>query len=145
MASVQYIVYKTKNKFYVLYTLSFKVLIVLGDLMFTCCICGKIFENTKYYEPFNDVCSSKCFLEKFWKMREEQYLNGEQFIIIDGCLYSDGGYVKNPKDTSLLGFAGREFNIVMNDGTEIFTNNLWYGGDVPENHKNILCDNAKFI
>lgn len=113
--------------------------------MIVCSICGKEFDKPHYYEPFNDVCDSGCFSEKLWRIREKEYIDGRQFIIIDGCLYTDDGYVKNPKYASHLGHGGREFNIKMNDGTEIFTNNLWCGGAIPNNHREILCDNAVFI
>ena len=109
-----------------------------------CSICGKEFEKLHYNTPFNDVCSSECFEEKLWRMREEGYLKGEPYIIINGNLYTDGGYKKNVK-SSWLGYSGREFNIKMDDGTEIFTNNLWHGGNIPENHREILCDNAVFV
>lgn len=113
--------------------------------MNTCCICGKQFEEPHYYKPFDDVCSSECFSEKHWSIKEKEYLDGRPFIIINGCLYSDGGYVKNPRKTSLLGCSGREFKIRMHNGTEIITNNLWCGGSIPENHRDVLCDNAVFI
>ena len=87
----------------------------------------------------------ECFCEKLWRLREQEYLDGASFIIVDGCLYTDAGYKKNPINTSFLGHSGREFNIRMNDGTEIFTNNLWCGGSIPDNHRNILCDNAVFV
>ena len=108
-----------------------------------CSICGKEFEKLNYCEPFHDVCSSECFHESLWRMREEEYLKGKKYIIVDSNLYTDGGYKKNTK-SSWLGHGGREFNIKMNDGTEIFTNNLWHGGQIPENHREILCDNAVF-
>lgn len=109
-----------------------------------CSICGKEFDKSHYYEPFNDVCGSDCFGEKLWIMREKDYLNGKSYIIINGNLYSDGGYKKNEK-SSYLGHGGREFNIKMKDGNVIFTNNLWHGGEIPENHREILCDNAIFV
>lgn len=109
-----------------------------------CSICGKEFDKSHYNIPFGDVCDSECFNEKLWRMTEEDYLNGHQYIIINGNLYSDGGYKKNER-SSFLGYGGREFNIKMNDGTEIFTNNLWHGGNIPENHREILCDNAVFV
>lgn len=117
--------------------------------MTTCVICGKEVEKM----PFEDVCSMECYTEKFWLEKEEGYLNGVPYIIIDGTMYKDAGY-KNPislvgyEDKTLLrslGHGGAEYNIKMNDGTEIFTNNLWYIGDVPENHKEILKDNAVFL
>lgn len=109
-----------------------------------CVICGKYFEKLHYGKPFEDVCSSDCFSEKLWKMREEEYLNGEPYIIINGNLYSDGGYRKN-ENPSFLGFGGRRFDIKMSNGTEFFTNNLWHGGEIPENHRKILSDNAVFV
>lgn len=109
-----------------------------------CSICGKEFKKPSYCRPYDDVCGSNCFVEKLWRMREEDYLNGKQYIIVNGNLYTDGGYKKNEK-SSYLGHSGRRFNIKMNNGTEIFTNNLWHGGEIPENHRNILRDNAVFI
>lgn len=108
-----------------------------------CCICGKEFEKSRYSKPFDYVCSSECFGEKLWRMREEEYLNGSPYIIINGNLYNDGGYKKNEK-SCYLGHSGRVFKIKMNNGTEILTNNLWDGGKIPENHREFLCDNAVF-
>lgn len=109
-----------------------------------CCICGKEFEKAQWYKPFDMVCSSECFDEQLWQIREKDHLD-TPFIIIDGTMYSDGGYVEKPTRTDFLGHDGRLFNIKMNDGTEIKTNNLWCGGNIPENHRKILCDNAEFI
>ena len=109
-----------------------------------CGICGKEFEIVRYGKPFEDVCSSECFCEKLWRIREKEYLDGKSYIIINGSLYTDGGYKKNER-RSLLGHSGREFNIKMNNGIEIFTNNLWNGGKIPENHRDILSDNAIFV
>lgn len=108
--------------------------------MVTCVICGKEAEKM----PFEDVCSMECFTEKFWREKEEGYLNGVPYIIVDGNIYKDGGR-KNPKGSCELGFSGAEFNIRMNDGTEFSTNNLWHNGKIPENHREILKDNAIFI
>ena len=113
--------------------------------MIKCEICGREFEKANYNKPYDKVCSSdKCFGEKLWKVREEEYLNGKPFIIIDGHLWSDGGYKKN-EERRYLGCSGQEFTIRMNNGTEIFTNNLWSGGIVPESHREILADNAVFV
>lgn len=112
--------------------------------MIVCEICGKEFDKPHYYEPYDKVCGSECFSEKLWKIREKEYLDGKPFIIINGSLYTDGGYKENTK-SSYLGFSGRKFNIKMNDGTEIFTNNLWHGGEIPENHREVLCNNAVFV
>lgn len=109
-----------------------------------CEVCGKKFDKVKWHKPFNLCCSSECFSRKLWDIRAEKYKQ-DPFIIIDGCAYSDAGYVKHPKPYQFLGFDGREFNIRMNDGTEIFTNNLWFGGNIPESHRALLPDNAVFV
>ena len=112
--------------------------------MIKCSICDKEFDKPCFNKPYDDVCWN-CFGEKLWRIREKEYMDGKSFIIINGWLYTDGGYVKNPINPSWLGHSGQIFNIKMNDGTEIYTNNLWCGGEIPENHREILCDNAVFI
>lgn len=109
-----------------------------------CSICGEEFDKSKWYAPFQDVCSTECFTEKLWRIREEEHKESP-YIIIDGVLYSDGGNVENPKSKSFLGHGGREFTIERNDGTIIRTNNLWCGGGIPSDHREVLKDNAKFI
>lgn len=109
-----------------------------------CSICGKEFEESRWSAPFQDVCSSECFSEKLWMMREEEH-KMSPFIIIDGVMYSDAGNVENPKDKWLLGHGGRVFKIQKDDGTVFSTNNLWCGGCIPSNHREVLKDNAKFI
>lgn len=112
--------------------------------MIICEICGREFQKPCYYPPYDKVCM-ECFGEKLWREREQEYLEGASYIIIDGNLYSDGGYKKNPSRYEFLGHGDRIFKIKMNNGTEIVTNNLWCGGEIPETHRDILCDNAKFI
>ena len=109
-----------------------------------CTICRREFEKRRYMEPFHEVCGSECFKEKLWQEREKEYLAGTPFIIINGSMYFDGGY-KNTDRLDRLGHGGHEFKIRMNDGREIVTNNLWHNGEVPENHREVLRDNAVFI
>lgn len=109
-----------------------------------CSICGKELDRIGYHAPFNDVCSSECFGEKLWRMREEDHKKSP-FIIVDGVMYSDAGNVENPKDKWPLGHGGRVFKIQKDDGTVFSTNNLWCGGGIPENHREVMRDNAKFI
>lgn len=65
-------------------------------------------------------------------------------VIIDGKCYYPNGYKTNTKKY-MLGFSGKEFNIIMNDGTKILTNDLWYNGIIPTHFRNRLPDNAEFI
>lgn len=62
-------------------------------------------------------------------------------IRINGTHYMDGGR-KPPHQ--FLGYGGREFAIIMKDGTRISTNNLWCQGNIPEHIKDRLPDNAEF-
>lgn len=101
-----------------------------------CEICGKEIEKSSYAHA--DLCSSpECFKTHSWNERLD-----ETAIIIDGECYHDGGNNPHEKE-KYLGFGGTHFKIQMNDGTVIETNNLWYGGKVPEDRH--VKDNAVFI
>jgi hypothetical protein len=67
-------------------------------------------------------------------------------LIIEGKLYTDAGRT-NPDDTAFNGHSGREFYIIMLDGSrQWLTNNLWCGGDIPNKYQETtMKDNAKFI
>ena len=100
-----------------------------------CEICGKEIEKSQYANGV--ICSSKCFTIDFWN----ECLD-DKAIIIDGRCYHDGG--KKPCNYGgFLGFGGRVFNIKMNDGTIIETNNLWYNGVVPPERN--VQNNAEFL
>jgi hypothetical protein len=45
----------------------------------------------------------------------------------------------------MKGHAGAWFGIRFNDGREVETTNLWFRGDVPEEYKEDLPDNAVFF
>ena len=100
-----------------------------------CVICGKEIEKSRYSNKV--LCSSECFNVDFW--------NGcidKDAIIINGECYHDGG-IKPADYRGFLGHSGRVFNIKMNDGRIIKTNNLWYNGVVPPERG--IKDNACFI
>jgi len=61
-----------------------------------------------------------------------------------GQCYCDGGEVKNPDQHPFLGCAGRRFWIRFFDGRTITTNNLWCQGEIPEEFREELPDNAEF-
>jgi hypothetical protein len=67
-------------------------------------------------------------------------------VVIEGKLYTDAGRTK-PDQTKYNGHGGRQFYIIMLDGSrQWLTNNLWSGGDVPDKYrKTTMKDNAKFI
>ena len=100
-----------------------------------CCICGKEIERSLYSHSV--LCSEKCFDIHFWN---EIVKEKDQHLFINGKSYKDGG-----TSTSFLGFDGRRFHIRKFDGTEIVTNNLWCQGEIPEEYRDILQDNAEFL
>jgi len=104
-----------------------------------CEICGKEIEQSQYSNAI--LCSSTCFETHFWKKIIEEK---DQHIIINGKCFCDGGEVKYPDRYSFLGFAGRRFWIRFFNGKEITTNNLWFQGDIPDEFRIELSDNAEF-
>jgi hypothetical protein len=104
-----------------------------------CIICGKEIEKSKYSNA--TLCSDVCFEVNFW--------NG--FIPIKGwsnIVRIDGEHYVIESDNPnsyFKGFGGRKFIIEFFDGRKITTHNLWHQGTIPESHKAILPNNAKFV
>ena len=108
--------------------------------MFKCELCNKEFEK-RFYMPgeFYNVCRD-CFKTKYWLMIvAEKHLH----IIVDGTCYCIGSHGNS--NTDMNGFGGSLFKIEKYDGRIIETNNLWFQGDIPEEFKEQLPDNAKFV
>lgn len=101
-----------------------------------CVICGKEIDESPYSHKI--LCSHKCFIEDFWNDTLDK-----DAIIVNRVCYHDGGYVHEMGDKKWLGYGGMLFNIQMNDGRVIKTNNLWYNGKIPLDR--YTGDNAKFI
>lgn len=100
-----------------------------------CIICEKEIKESKYRHKI--LCSDECFHIDFWNDTLD-----DKAIIIDGVCYHDEG--KKPDNyTGILGHSGRIFEIQMNDGTYIQTNNLWCNGAIPEDR--CVKDNAHFV
>ena len=103
-----------------------------------CPACGKVLPRAKAY--LEGSCSSKCFQKNFWneivaEKEKHVFINGESYVICKA----------DPKDV-FRGFGGRTFNIqIIATGEIISTGNLWYQGEIPEEYRSILCDNARFV
>ena len=110
-----------------------------GQPTTTCTHCGYLI-NFAYMNWRSLLKHKACFICDHWLSVIER--DNPKRIVIDGHIYSDGG--RNRQSLGTLGFGGREFHIVMNDGTEIKTNNLWSGGEIPEKWRERLPDNARF-
>jgi hypothetical protein len=111
-----------------------------GYMAHKCKNCGKN-EHNQYIEETKEKLAENqlCFHCDFWTDK----INHPKAIVIDGCHYMDSGAV--PENyRGFKGHGGRKFNIKMNDGREVITNNLWFQGDVPEKFKSKIPDNAKW-
>ena len=103
-----------------------------------CPSCKKPFIKNNTPESYLD---ENCFDCSFWlkkiTMPEE---DEKRRVIIAGQHYMIGTDSSRPK-----GFAGRRFAIHFNDGRTVETFNLWYQGEIPEQFRAWLPDNARFI
>lgn len=82
-------------------------------------------------------------INEYWEERKiALQRDPKAFVVIDGECY----YVEDENDTNpYRGHDGRPFTILFNDGEVIHTTNLWYNGEVPEEYKPYIPNNAKFI
>lgn len=120
----------------------FKSRAMNGEHLHICKICGSI-ESATFTEPSKSqlIENETCFHCNHWmQIAKEQ---DKTRLIIKGRTYSDGG--NSPKARGeLLGFGGRKWKIDR-EGFVFETNNLWSGGTIPNEYRNLLPDNAHFI
>lgn len=113
-----------------------------------CVECGML-EADHWIEGVGDKLRARslCHSCDLWVDRiAEIATGGRAQPVINGTFY---GYdPKRPMhggDKSHLGHGGREFRIRWADGSEVVTNNLWCGGDVPEHFRDRLPNTAEFV
>jgi len=99
-----------------------------------CIICNKEIEKSKYSNAI--LCSSECFHIDFWNSKVE-IKNDPNSVRENGTQY----YIGTP-DGSFKGFGGRRFKITFNDGRVVKTDCLWHNGEIPDEFKDRLPDNA---
>ena len=107
-----------------------------------CECCGKSFRKRLLPDAY---LGNHCHDCSFWL--KKQYLgeeDKERQAIIDGTHYM---YMVTNEDEYLVfrGFGGREFHILFDDGREVRTTNLWVQGEIPQEFRPLLPDNAMFI
>ena len=86
------------------------------------------------------LCGSECFKKHYWNQIVKEK---EEHIVINGVCYCDDGD-RPERNAPFLGHSGRRFWIKYLDGRTITTNNLWYQGEIPEEYRSALPDNAEF-
>ncbi|EMS78004.1 hypothetical protein Dpo_11c01460 [Desulfotignum phosphitoxidans DSM 13687] len=108
------------------------------DRIYTCPSCGKCY--TRRHTPESYI-GSNCFDCSFWLEKTDypDYMKNHQ-VIIDGQ-----HYLFHETDSFIKGFGGRRFKIQFFDGRNIETNNLWFQGEIPDQFRSMLPDNAVFL
>lgn len=101
-----------------------------------CEICGKEIEKSTYGSLAVLCDNDECFQKWFWKNLVNTQNN---YIIKDHKCY----HIKDEKSRDFFrGFGGTKFEINMIDGGTLITTNLWFVGEVPEELRDDLPDNA---
>ena len=104
-----------------------------------CVICNKEIEESSYSHKI--ICSDECFYVDFWNDKVK-IKNDTRTARINEKHYHIG---EENSNSSFRGFGGDKCVIKFFDGREVVTTNLWHNGTIPESHKELLPDNAKFI
>lgn len=110
--------------------------------VYICSRCGML-EAANYSGATKDhmVSEQICFHCDFWAQRSKEIKPSR--LIINGETYGDGG--NKPRERKdFLGFGGRLWKIER-DGEVWETNNLWYGGVIPQEYREVMPDNARFV
>lgn len=101
-----------------------------------CEVCGKEIEKSKYTNKL--LCSDKCFTTNFWN---DIATHKDEYLIIKGSSY----YVADENATGpFRGFGGRLSKIKKYSGEIITTTNLWTQGNIPEEFREKIPDNAEW-
>jgi hypothetical protein len=104
-----------------------------------CIICGKEMERSSYLNA--DLCSSVCYTKHYW-LEKIQNKNSLRQVIVNNVMYYIGDENSN---STFRGFDGALWLIKFNDGRKIRTTNLWHNGEIPEDYRSELPNNASFV
>lgn len=68
-------------------------------------------------------------------------------MIIDGESWIANPFVPNTnnKTRRFMGMGGRMMEAISNDGRKIISNDWWHQGKIPEEFKDLIPDNAKWV
>ena len=96
-----------------------------------------------------ELLCDACAPHATWRRAIQVAWNDNQ-VRVDGVLYEVHPYptidpIHPTEPTGALGFGGRLFFIRFKDGRSATTRNLWEVGRIPEEYREALPDNAKFI
>lgn len=105
----------------------------------TCSICG----TTEAVDPGEFIkCNHRSIMEErkccyycaFWINHLDLYKDDPKWLVIDGASWVVHPYVpaSERKSSFFIGCGGKEMKAITEDGREIFSNNWWHQGDIPE-------------
>lgn len=107
-----------------------------------CAKCGKE-ESNKHMGPVAEIMKIRglCFRCAFWSEKVDNRDLPEVARI------GGGHYTVAPEGgpSHRRGFGGERFTIRFFDGREVTTTNLWHQGEIPDDFRAELPDNAEFV
>ena len=111
-----------------------------------CFVCHNEIAESLFNDNVPPMCSNECHRINFWNEKAEKYAKNEngysnRVVIVNGGHYTYHDEVPN---AYFKGFGGRQFKVKFNDGRVIQTKNMWFQGDIPEEFRDRLSDNAVF-
>ena len=88
-----------------------------------------------------------CYSCAFWIRLYEENKNNPNWLIIDGESWIVHPFVPNTnnKTRRFMGMGGRIMEAISNDGRKIIFNDWWHQGKIPEEFKELMPDNAKWV
>lgn len=109
-----------------------------------CKFCGKM-DSDNYTKPTGPYIleHSVCLGHALWTQRAAYHQANPRALIVNGHMYSDGG--ESREQSQYLGHGGRRFHIRCLSGDVFTTNNLWFGGCIPEEFRDRMPNNAEFL
>lgn len=77
----------------------------------------------------------------------EQHKNDPNWLIIDGESWIVHPFVPNTnyRTRRFLGMGGKIMEAISNDGRKIISNDWMHQGIIPEEFKDLMPDNAKWV
>ncbi len=110
-------------------------------MIIKCRECDKDFDSELFYDGEENADKHLCFECERFRALLEKY-KSDSYVTINGTVFLIGS-VDTPKWDR--GFSGRLFKIKLHTGFRFDTRDLNKIGDVPDNFKNRLPDDAEFI
>lgn len=121
-----------------------------GGYIHFCSMCGKP-EKATYIEPKGQKLKKNglCFHCDSWVEKRTRY-NAEgrkgPMLVINGDGRSDGGAQPDNQNKAFMGFGGSRFHLYNLVTGELWTtNNLWSYGEIPDNFRAGMPDNAVYL